>query len=234
MLSFSVFKTILFVFVRKKKRHVNLVENALKYKQFPLYNATTSMIDNLSMSLPIFFLTKFYSIEVVGLYSLVLRVAMTPLSFVSQAISDVLIIDVTEKIRRKLDASLFIIKISLVLLMVSIIPVIFLYFYGSDIFTSIFGDNWSKSGNILRILLPGILIKFVVSSVSCVFSSCGRNSYAASWKIFSFALTYLVLTVFSGSSSIDSLLNILVVSDIFLYVIYFILIIKAVKNPKFI
>jgi O-antigen/teichoic acid export membrane protein len=213
----------------KKK---NLIKLAKKYKNFPLFNASTSMLDNLTMSLPILFLTKNYSLEIVGFYSLILRVAMAPFTFISQAVSEVLIKEVSDRINEKNNSLNFLLKVSLSLTLFSIIPIIIFYTYGSNIFIFFFGEKWAKAGIYLGILVPSIMVKFIVSSVSSVFSSSGNNHLAAIWKILAFLSTYLFLYIFSGKITVNYLLSQLVILDICLYLLYFSLIIYSVRNPR--
>ncbi|MCP4156162.1 MAG: oligosaccharide flippase family protein, partial [bacterium] len=54
-----------------------------KYKDYPRYNATSGLLNGLTSSMPIFFLTNYFSGDVVGFFALVVRVTEAPLTLIS-------------------------------------------------------------------------------------------------------------------------------------------------------
>ena len=61
----------------------------IQYQEYPLFNASSAILNGLTLSLPVFFLSRYFPDSVVGYFALVTRVAQTPISFLSQSISQI-------------------------------------------------------------------------------------------------------------------------------------------------
>ena len=55
---------------------------AYKYRQFPLLNAPASILNGITLALPVFFLARDYPEAILGYYALMTRVMMSPLSLI--------------------------------------------------------------------------------------------------------------------------------------------------------
>ena len=60
-----------------------------KYKDYPLYNASSGLLNGITMAMPVFFLTYYFTEAIVGYFALVARVTDAPLSFISPSVSQV-------------------------------------------------------------------------------------------------------------------------------------------------
>lgn len=205
---------------------------AFRYKQFPLYNASTTFLDSLTIALPVFFLMKYYPESIVGYYSLLTRVATAPLGFIAQSVSQVHIRKVAEQIGKGEDPSNYLLRISILLTGVAILPTVILMLYAPAIFEWIFGTQWRTAGELLVILMPALSLKFVVSTVSGVFSGTGNSHLAGFWKIAAFLITFLMFWLFVGKLNIRDLFLIMMITDVLLYSFYYYLVWYAIKNPK--
>ena len=90
----------------------------------------------------------------------------------------------------------------------------------------------ATSGEFISIMIPGMVIKFVVSTLSPVFSSTGNSHIAAGWRLLGFLVTISIFINYSGKLTIFQLLHVIVVSDIVLYSLYYLLVCYALKRPK--
>tara|TARA_A100001035_G_scaffold244146_1_gene211649 strand:- start:750 stop:1469 length:720 start_codon:yes stop_codon:yes gene_type:complete len=231
---FSVFLFLLKYkkFSRNLNINFNLIFLAKKYRKFPLFSALPSFLNNLTASLPILFLTKYYPLAIVGYYSLSNRVAIAPLGFISKSISQVHLRKVSELIHSDKNPIDYILKLTIILIFVMSIPFLLFTFFGREIIPIIFGNEWEMSGVFISILMPAISIKFIVSTLSPVFSSTGNNKISALWQIFSFISTFFVLYIFSGNLSTKNILIAITITDVILYCLYYFLILYSVRNPK--
>ena len=59
---------------------------AVEYRDFPVYSASSRLINSLSLGLPMLLLSHFYGLPVAGAYAFAMRVLSTPMSFVLTAL----------------------------------------------------------------------------------------------------------------------------------------------------
>ena len=212
-------------------RH-KLVNLAVKYKQFPIYNASTTFLDSLTLALPIFFLNRYFSENIVGYYALLTRVATAPIGFISQAVSEIHIKKVAELIHLKKNPVIYLKKISLFLVAIVLPPTFFLMLTGPELFAFFFGEPWRAAGSLLVILMPALAVRFIVSTVSGVFAGTGNNHIGGIWKVSAFIITLGMFGLLSGKTSVRGIFFAMLMTDLFLYCLYYFLIWKAIKNPQ--
>lgn len=214
---------------RVTKAHYQL---AVKYKQFPIFDAPTSMLDGITISLPIFYLARDYPETIVAYFALMTRVAFAPLAFLSQAVAQVHLRKVADMVQASIPAGIYLMKITTFLLTLSAIPATIFLVSAPNLFAYIFGEPWREAGSLLIIIMPALVIKFVVSTLSPVFSSTGNNHLAAIWKILVFLVTLIMFIFCSGRLEVRELFFTMMVIDSTLYLLYYFLIWYALKNPK--
>lgn len=212
------------------RNHWSLAQH---YKDFPLYNASTSFLDGITSVLPVFFLTKYFPEAVVGYYALLTRVATGPLSFISQAVTQVHLQRVAELVHQGgKELPTYIYKLTLLLSFIVLIPTVIIMTYAPELFIFLFGSTWRTAGEILVILMPAFGLRFVVSTISGVFSVTGHIKLAAYWKILAFLAMMGALLIVSPYATINVFFVTLLLLDFFLYLILFIAIIYAVNKIR--
>lgn len=209
-----------------------LVILAEKYKKFPLYQASGTIINSLRAMLPIFFLAYYFPSEFVGYYALVLKVIFFPLSFISKSVSMLHLKKVSEIIYNKSNAVRYLISITLILTAIIIVPMILIIAFGPQIFSFIFGLEWTVAGEFASILMPGLSIIFIVSALSPVFASTGNLMLSAIWYVVFFIFQFILLFLFSEKIIVKDLLLLLTIANIVFYIIFYFLIYYAVTHPK--
>lgn len=205
---------------------------AWRYRQFPVFNAAPGFLDALTVTLPLFFLAKFFPENIVGYYALLNRVANAPLNFISQAVSQVHMRKVADQVRNNENSVKYLLHLTAVLSGIVLVPTIGLIFFAPPLFEWVFGVQWRVAGDLLVILMPAFAIRFVVSTLSGVFASTGNNHLAAIWKVIAFVATLLLFVICGSKLSINNLFILMMLVDLVLYGIYFYFIAYAVKNPR--
>ena len=240
LLAACIFPTLLYYkykqvsnFQYTNLRH-KLVKLAMKYKQFPIYNASTTFLDSLTLALPIFFLTRYFSETIVGYYALLTRVATAPIGFISQAVSELHVKKVAEYIHFGKNPATYLKKISLFLVAIVSPPTFLLMLTGPELFALLFGEPWRTAGSLLVILMPALAMRFIVSTVSGVFAGTGNNHIGGIWKVSAFIITFGMFGLLSDKTSERGIFFAMLITDLFLYSLYYFLIWKAIKNPQII
>lgn len=205
---------------------------AKKYRQFPIYNATSSILDGVTLSMPVFFLMRDYPGEVVGFYSLLLKVATAPIGFISSAVAQVYLRQIAEMTHRGEPMLGYLLRTTALLGGIMLFPSLIFMVAAPQLFAWGFGTEWREAGILLQILMPALAIKFVVSTLSGVFSSTGYNKLGAGWKIGAFITTFGAFYLYSGNLDVPSFFTLMVVIDLCLYTIHYALIVYAIRFPR--
>ncbi|MGF1532918.1 MAG: oligosaccharide flippase family protein [Bernardetiaceae bacterium] len=210
----------------------NLIAAAIRYREYPIFNAPAALCDTLSVHLPIFIFSAAYSTQTVGLFSLTYRVTELPVTLLAFTISQLLFQRFAVEQRQESDIRRTFLKTSLALLLIPIPFVIVLLLFGPSLFAWIFGEEWYDSGRYAQILVLAVWIKFVVSPQSSMFFVQGRVRLASYWQY-----AYLVTTagVLGGgvwlAAPFEQVLWAFVLNELLMYLIYFFLIFNILP-PK--
>lgn len=199
---------------------------------FITLNAPTTLIDSLTIYLPIFFIARDYTSQELASYALVLRMAQAPLSLLSGAISQVHVRETVRLLRQRPKMKRYLMRASLTLSGISIAVLLLYILVGSQIVSYFFRGEWSQASNILTLIAPMLAVRFVASTLSGVFASTNNNHLVAYWRVISFLVTSSVFITLSDRVELFYLLKIFVSLDILMYAAYLVLIWKAALNPR--
>jgi O-antigen/teichoic acid export membrane protein len=142
---------------------------AKRYKQFPLVNAFSALVNALGLYLPVVAITFFYGPEVAGQFSLSQRMIGVPIVLVGQAISLVFTAESAALVRESpahLDG--LVLRTLRKLMFLGIGPVALLVLLGPWGFRIIFGPHWGQAGLFIRILAPMFFVQFLAWPLSQV------------------------------------------------------------------
>lgn len=203
-----------------------------KYREFPIYSATTGLLDGITLAMPVFFISIFFSKEAIGFYSLVMLVGNAPISFLSRAVSQVNLKTIVDLVNSNQPVRPYLIRVTQYLVFISILPAFLLMTLGPRLFSIIFGPEWQEAGEYLQILVPAFVVKFISSTLSASLGATNNNKLFAIWVISSFIVTSSVLYLISPYNDIKLLLKAYSITNITLYLFYYYLIWKAVGNPQ--
>jgi O-antigen/teichoic acid export membrane protein len=205
---------------------------ARRFKNYPLYSASSAILDGVTMSLPVFFFAHYFSGSVLGYYALVLRVANAPLSFVSSAVGQVHMKKMIDLIHAKGDVRSYLISLTGGLTMAVLVPVLLLMPIAPWFFSCVFGAEWREAGIYLQILMPSLAVRFVVSTMSGTIEVTNNSHLGAVWKVTALVFTSIVFLSIAPMKDIYQLLVAMMITDIGLYFFYYYLLFRAGMNPR--
>ncbi|MCP3032937.1 oligosaccharide flippase family protein [Halobacillus sp. A1] len=196
-----------------------------RYKDFPIYNLPTHIISTLGEKAPVLFFTSFYGTQVVGLYGLAYMIVRLPMSLIGKAVGDVFYAEAASE-GRKNPKKLKILsnKILFKLALVGLIPLIVLLLFGPFLFSFVFGDKWSESGEYARIISVSLFFILVFAPVSRVYEVFEKQRLRFSIDIIRLILILIAFSVtalFDLNSYTSILLYTIVIS--FIHILIFIL-----------
>ena len=197
-------------FLRWNQDKSNLLK---QYKDYPIYNASSGLLNGITMAMPVFFLTHYFNESIVGYFALVVRVTDAPLSFISPSVSQVNLKTVVDLVNNGQSDSVFsyLLKLVVSLLAVIFLPALVLGIYAPDIFIFLFGNEWSPAGVYMQILIPAFVVRFLVVSISSTFGALSKNTFAFAKRVFSFVLG-VVIYFFIGRSIADPVYFMIMIS----------------------
>jgi len=216
------------VFSSWKKKRILMA----RYKDYPIFNGSSSLLDGITLSLPIFFLAHYFPESIVGYFALLLRVANAPLSFISVSVSQVNLRKVVDLVNERRDVTPYIYKLALLLIAIVSVPTVVLVLFAPELFAFIFGESWREAGVYSQILIPALAVRFVASTLSSTLGATRNNQYGALWKVIALFSTLVVFAWFAPKGDIIIFLYAALVNDVLLYILYFIFIVKAAKMPR--
>lgn len=202
-----------------------------RYRDFPIYNASSGLLDGVTLALPVFFLSRYFPEAVVGYYALMLRVALAPIGFVSGAVSQVNLKKVADLVNQGQPVRPYLLKITLLLAAIVAPLMLFLMLYAPPLFAWVFGEQWRVAGTYLQILMPALALRFVVSTVSTTFSATGHNRLGAIWKVTAFVVTLSVLLLAAPEVDETGIFYVILLIDLSLYTFYYALAWRAATRP---
>lgn len=141
---------------------------AKNYLDFPRINLPHALID-LSKELFIAFYMIFtFEKDVLGLYDLSFRMLRVPIAVIGASIGQVFLKKAVDLRNEGKAIFPLLKKTMLLLLLVAIIPFAIILFFGTDIFSFVFGAKWSTAGYYTQIMTPWLMVNFLISPVSQV------------------------------------------------------------------
>lgn len=203
--------------------------NVLKrYSNFPKYDIWSALLNTISWQIPIFLLSNFFSTSVVGYYSLGMMVIQLPMSFIGGAIGQVFYQRAAEA---KIEDNLrpLVEDIFKVLVKLGFFPMIVLLLIGKDIFSVVFGPEWSIAGVYIQILSIWAFVWFISSPLSTIVAVLEKQSWGLSLNIVIF-LTRVISLVIGGI--LGNVLVALLLFSISGFIIYGYLCIKTMEYSK--
>jgi O-antigen/teichoic acid export membrane protein len=193
---------------------------AVKYRRFLVYDIWSALFNNLSWMIVPILMNYYYSGNASGQYSIGMRVIQIPASIIGASISQVFIKTANE---RKYNKTLYPYskETAWKLVKYTSMPILILLLCGKQIFSFVFGAEWSSAGVYAQVLAPWAFFWFVASPLSAIYTICQKQNISLITSLLNlgtrfFALyigskvnnVYIGLLLFSISGIISSILSI--------------------------
>jgi len=132
------------------KEKVSLKKIFSKYKDFPLFRAPEVFINAISGNLPVLLLTAFFGPASAGFFTIGRSVLGIPSQLIGKSIGDVFYPRISEGVNNKENSTNMIIKATLILGAIGIIPFGLIILFGPVLFDFVFGSSWIRAGEYAR------------------------------------------------------------------------------------
>lgn len=184
-----------------KRGSLNLSEVLIKHKNFPLYDVPSTLVNTCSSQIPLIIISKYFSLQMLGIYSLMNKVVLMPITIISKSVQDVFKQKASEEYNNS--GNCFVLyKLTLKkLVLLGILPFSTLAMFGPELFSFVFGEKWRVAGTFSQILAPLMFLKFIVSPLSYTFYIAQKQKIDLIGQVFIFVLTIgsMVIGVYYNS-----------------------------------
>lgn len=136
------------------------------YREFPTVNLPHVLVDLGKDLLLAFFMIFYFSKDIFAWYSHSYTILQLPISIVGLSIGQVFFSRCAELINSGASTVPLLRKTILSLFLLSIVPFTILFFFGTPLFSFVFGENWANAGYYSEIMSVWFLLNFLNSVVS--------------------------------------------------------------------
>jgi len=211
----GLFSSVLILFFPAKKFlkdfsiESKVIKNqAILHKKFPIYDAPSTLFYSFGNQGVILLMTKFLGEAVVGLYTYTERILITPISFLSNAFSQVFFQKATEYYHQ--DTQLFrklLGKTMDTFILTGAIPFAVFAYTSVYYIPILLGDKWLEMYKYVYILSPYIFMVFISSPLGHVLKIINRQETSLLLKIVFFLLRFSALFIgfFLGLPALSTL-----------------------------
>lgn len=181
-------------YLMKKINCRKIIWSAKRYKQFPLFSAPGQILNSAGIQLPVFFITFLYGPEVIGFYGLANGIVNLPMTLIGRSVGDVYFAEAAS-IGQRNPLKLKTLSETLLkkLMLLGLIPLLLLLFFGPTLFALIFGSNWHEAGVYAQIIAFMVYTRFIFDPISRVFTVFERQRDAL---VLNIIRIFLILIVF--------------------------------------
>jgi len=134
--------------------------------------------------------------EVIGVYSLCIRVLQAPMTLLVKPIANVYYAEASSLMKENKSLKSLTVKTAMNAAMIGVPVVIIFLAAGPWIFSLVFGNEWSTSGMFARVLVPWIFMDFIRSPISQLAFLIGKQK-----QLLYFSLSgnlVLIIALFAG------------------------------------
>lgn len=201
-----------------------------KYKAQPIQVLPSSFFSVGSTEMVIFIIAAFFGDIFLGFYALSFRVLSVPSAFIGTSVGEVFYQKATILVQEKQPIFGFLLKTWLSLALISLLPLLFIYFTGEQIMMFIFGEEWIISGTIATLLAPLIFVSFISAPTGKLLMALGEQKMMPTLSLL--VLISRVSGLIIGFYANDSLLAIKLMAlfHVFALIIYNLVLVVKVNS----
>lgn len=178
---------------REDESTTTIQELAKRHRDFPLFRAPQNTINAFSESLPVLMLASLFGPSSAGFYSLGKMVMGVPLTLVAKSVGDVFYPRVTEAVNDKEDVFWLILKATLGLAAIGMVPFALVIVFGPLLFSLVFGSEWTMAGEYARWIALWLFFGFINRPSVAAMPALGMQSWLLIYELFSTGLKIAAL-----------------------------------------
>lgn len=150
----------------------DILRVAAKYRNFPLFDIWTAFLNTAGYHLVPYLILMFFDSQTTGYFSMAFTLMAVPGALIGTAIGQVFL-QKAASAHNSGNLKELVFKTYLTLLRLSLFPILLLSILSPTIFSVILGKQWADAGVYAMLLGPWVMIMFIQSPLSNIFSILG-------------------------------------------------------------
>jgi O-antigen/teichoic acid export membrane protein len=225
---------LIYIFYKTKIDNINrfslaeLKTTFKKYKHFPLYHAIPTVISSFTLSIPVFYFNQYFSENEIGWFNFARQTLLIPVTLMATAVAQVYFGRVVEMARAKQYIMPSYLKLKAVFALLAIAMIFMISFYGSELFSIVFGANWIQSGQYSKYLVVSAGLQLLVWPLNIIPIALGKIKQNSGFQIIHFILIGLIFLIQPKNPT--SAIHYLIAIDVLFFLAYGLFIFYCVKN----
>ncbi|ANP63456.1 oligosaccharide flippase family protein [Vibrio alginolyticus] len=192
----------------KKIKCFHLINTARRFIDFPKYRALQAFLNPLSQSLPLLLMASYFGVAVVGYYTLSRSLLVLPVSVIGNSVGNVFYSKANNMYKKKEKILPLLTNITFALVLVCAPPFLIIFFYGIEIFSFIFGEDWAVAGEFAKWIAIWQFFALINRPCSMIFNTFRMLKFTFYIEVIGVILRVVVLYV-TYQLSQDSLITII-------------------------
>ena len=168
---------------------------AKRYRRFPLFTSWSTVANSASLQVAPLMLASFFNPAIVGFYGVAHMVVNMPMSLIGSATGQVFFQKASEEKNRTGSVKTVVREVHQRLVSIGIFPILILMIIGEELFALVLGAQWGTAGGYARILAPWLLLVFIASPLSTIFSVLERQTIGLAFNLMALSSRIAVLYV---------------------------------------
>jgi len=171
----------------------------IEYKRYLVISTWGGLLTVLNNQLLVVILPFFYNSSIVGFYALSVRIVNAPLVLISKTVGQIFQKEFAEA--EWAERKRVLLKLISVQTVVGLIIFSPLLFFGKEIFSFIFGNEWSEAGKFIQILSFMLILEFVAQPLLNLLEILNRHYLMLFWnvgRIIVISTITIIVTIYSS------------------------------------
>ncbi|MBI4776230.1 MAG: oligosaccharide flippase family protein [Deltaproteobacteria bacterium] len=164
------------------------------YSNLPKFHLPHLLLHSLVSYVPFVVFSALFGANMVGLFSLGMRMVLVPIELTTQSVAQVFYQRSVAEVRGGGDLAGLVAKTTGHLVLIGMGPFLLMSLSGQWLFHWIFGSQWVEAGLCAQILAPAVFFEFVSTPV-VLFNTLGRQKEGLIWQAQYFILTVVALVL---------------------------------------
>lgn len=219
-------------FYNNKASNFELKKIFTEYKKFFVYDVPSNLFNFASSQIPIFTFSIIFDLKILGAYAFANKILLMPVNLLSKSVVEVFKNQSSEDYLNTGNCRKVYKQTFNTLFLLGIVPFSLLFFFGSDLFVWVFGQNWVEAGRIVEIIAPAVFFKLVSSPLTYTFYLAGKQNYDALMQGIYFFLTILIIWFSYYNKNLENTMILISILNSILYIIYLFFSFKFTKNEN--
>jgi O-antigen/teichoic acid export membrane protein len=169
-----------------------LLQVALKFRNFPIFNMPYSLLGTFSRDLLLYLLTGFGHVASAGFFGFARSCISIPITFLSTSLGQVYFQRISTRLGSpEVEALTFTIMTKIRIVCLPLFAGLFVW--GPEVFALIFGEQWRTAGYYAALFAPATFLYLFSSWPERIFEVSGKQSLALKIQVFSDGIATFVL-----------------------------------------